>query len=449
MLDGKTKTSLESFPHELSCIERSPQRTSLDFYRIAVGVLCALLVMTTMVAAALGGALVTMRAEAPPAVNQHDIFVFVKNDADNSTNEIRSGMTRQELMDVLPTAADLETFEKSGVFRRKVSLASGDAGPINATVINVTVDFNMTDELRAQVYECQSPDSCYPKVLFEEPVEIETGDGKVSYYGIECDSSDFCVFAKSNDTVRISNDSGNRRGVVNFFVKAAIGGVIGQAAVDALGCFPANTLVFVCSDGKATVPATVPISTVEVGQEVLTSTGCSPIYLMGHNDPTATAAFIQASTNTGHVLELTPLHYAISNDAYVHAKDLKPGDKVKLGGHTKGSQEAIITEVRTVAGTGLFNPYTASGDIVVVSPASENPEASGLVASVHSDWFLEDFVKAAHVPYIYQALLAPVRAIHAVHPKWNQRFAAHFKDSTEALDQQGVTAIVAALAKTF
>ena len=67
MLHGETKASLESFQRDsLACsLERSPPRTTLYFYRIAIGVLCALLVMIAMVATALGTALVTTRAEAP------------------------------------------------------------------------------------------------------------------------------------------------------------------------------------------------------------------------------------------------------------------------------------------------------------------------------------------------------------------------------------------------
>ena len=241
------------------------------------------------------------------------------------------------------------------------------------------------------------------------------------------------------------------------------------------------------------------------------------------------ASFVQATTNIGHIFELTPYHYVMANNEYVHAKNLKVGDIVMVGGKSMGLVkdiliDDIITDVQTVTRKGLYNPYTVAGDILVFAPASN--QTLGVVASVHSDWFLEDYVKAARVPDIYQALLAPVRTIHSgsftayvfatdcaralalcrsfascltpiftlpclqcmclprivralalscsfalcltpmfplprsfslslfishasVHPKWNERFTAHFKNSTEPLDQHGFYKIVSVMAATF
>jgi hypothetical protein len=57
---------------------------------------------------------------------------------------------------------------------------------------------------------------------------------------------------------------------------------------------------------------------------------------------------------------------------------------------------AVVTEVSTVLARGLYNPYTLSGTVVV----------DGVLASVHSHWFLDAITPPALVPYlpaVYQA----------------------------------------------
>jgi hypothetical protein len=56
---------------------------------------------------------------------------------------------------------------------------------------------------------------------------------------------------------------------------------------------------------------------------------------------------------------------------------------------------------------GLYNPFTLSGDLVV----------NGVLASAHSDWFLDRVMPQSYVssiPAIYQAAMAPMRATYYV-----------------------------------
>lgn len=54
---------------------------------------------------------------------------------------------------------------------------------------------------------------------------------------------------------------------------------------------------------------------------------------------------------------------------------------------------------------GIFNPFTLNGLIVV----------DDVVASAHSDWFLEPFVPAKYehlIPGLYQQIMGPVRCLY-------------------------------------
>lgn len=54
--------------------------------------------------------------------------------------------------------------------------------------------------------------------------------------------------------------------------------------------------------------------------------------------------------------------------------------------------------------TGLFNPFTLNGTLVV----------NGVVASAHSDWFLDSATPGSlrqHLPATYQALMWPARKL--------------------------------------
>ncbi|MCO5595872.1 hypothetical protein L7F22_049923 [Adiantum nelumboides] len=157
-----------------------------------------------------------------------------------------------------------------------------------------------------------------------------------------------------------------------------------------------------------------------------------PVYAFGHKDATAIAMFLEitvepmvatsasvvaAPTST---LRLTPMHFlptATANNVsinhidalYKRAQDIKIGDIVWAA---KEQQEplgpCLVKEISVSRSQGLYNPLTMSGTIVV----------DGVVASVHSEWFLDPLLDAMGLthwlPFAYQILLSPVRVLYRI-----------------------------------
>ncbi len=83
-------------------------------------------------------------------------------------------------------------------------------------------------------------------------------------------------------------------------------------------------------------------------------------------------------------------------------------------GRTAWPRPRPVIEIANGVQTGLFNPLTLGGTIVV----------DGVAASAHSDWFLDGLVSADTQGKVYQAMFLPVRAIyHLIGPVWMETVA--------------------------
>lgn len=111
----------------------------------------------------------------------------------------------------------------------------------------------------------------------------------------------------------------------------------------------------------------------------------SKVFAFTHRDPASRSSFVQIHSGK-FKLTLTPGHYIYVNDELITARNVRVGDFVKSANGEKLRVERVTQEKHT----GLFNPQTLHGDIVV----------DGIIASTYTT---EVKPVAAH------ALLTPVR----------------------------------------
>ena len=147
------------------------------------------------------------------------------------------------------------------------------------------------------------------------------------------------------------------------------------------------------------------------------------VYLLTHNDPGVAGSYLELALASGQRLTLSPRHFipiAPVAGAGWESRVLKGANEIEVGDIVwhQGSDGAMlpttVTGITATLGTGAFNPLTLSGTIVV----------DGVVASAHSDWFLDGVVSADLQGQIYQAMFAPVRGIyHVIGPEWTQTIA--------------------------
>jgi Hint module len=113
----------------------------------------------------------------------------------------------------------------------------------------------------------------------------------------------------------------------------------------------------------------------------------SKVYFFSHKMHTSWHEFIRISSDSGHAVTLSSIHYIYANGKLTAASSVRIGDELRtLDGI------ATVSSVETVRERGLFAPHTLHGDLVV----------NRVVVSTYT--------QAVH-PTIAHALLGPVRAL--------------------------------------
>jgi hypothetical protein len=181
-----------------------------------------------------------------------------------------------------------------------------------------------------------------------------------------------------------------------------------------LNCFPSTATV-------TTSMGTKRIADLKVGECVRSRAPdgslieCDEVYMFGHADHVVKSAFQRLTLGSGTSMSLSPEHFIHTaertqtnwKDAVMkYAKDVSVGEFVWLANTT---MDKVVTN-EMVELTGAFNPYTKSGNIIV----------DNVVASAHSNWFLDDSFQSLptgsehYLPTIYQGVLTFNRVMHSI-----------------------------------
>jgi len=129
---------------------------------------------------------------------------------------------------------------------------------------------------------------------------------------------------------------------------------------------------------------------------------CDHIYMFGHADSTVMSQYYQLHLSSGKTISLSATHFIHTAESWktpFAESELKYGRDVVVGDwlwEADVMSQVTHRSVKTMA--GLYNPYTQSGNIIV----------DGVVASSHSEWFLDSQMPASMIQYLpamYQHVL--------------------------------------------
>jgi MYXO-CTERM domain-containing protein len=135
------------------------------------------------------------------------------------------------------------------------------------------------------------------------------------------------------------------------------------------------------------------------------------VYLNTHKDSVSATPYVELALASGRSLMLSPRHFipvatgpapAWAEHVAKGANEIAVGDIVWSRTDDGRMVPDEVAAVRTTVAVGAYNPLTMNGTIVV----------DGVVASAHSDWFLDGIVSADAQTKVYQAILAPVRVAY-------------------------------------
>jgi MYXO-CTERM domain-containing protein len=172
-------------------------------------------------------------------------------------------------------------------------------------------------------------------------------------------------------------------------------------------CFPATATVRL-EDGSQKS-----MRDVRLGDRIMVaradgSLGYEEVYLNTHKDSVSSTPYVELALASGRSLTLSPRHFipvaagpasSWADHVAKGANEIAVGDIVWSRADDGRMAPDEVAAVRTTVAVGAYNPLTMNGTIVV----------DGVVASAHSDWFLDGIVSADAQTKVYQAILAPVR----------------------------------------
>jgi Hint module len=148
-------------------------------------------------------------------------------------------------------------------------------------------------------------------------------------------------------------------------------------------CFPSSATVEL-RDGSV-----VRMDDLSIGDDVKVGPNTfSKVFMFTHRVSGIFTVFLEISTSSGASIALTGGHYIHADGALIPASKLRVGSAVRLG---TGQVDHVLS-VRTVHRTGLYNPQTLQGEVVV----------NGVLASTYT---------TAIEPELAHVVLLPFRSL--------------------------------------
>ncbi|KAJ7298589.1 hypothetical protein O6H91_Y538100 [Diphasiastrum complanatum] len=212
-------------------------------------------------------------------------------------------------------------------------------------------------------------------------------------------------------------------GLAESFGKGLVVSIVTSCLSRAFSCFPGDGLVTLHTGLQK------PMMELSIGDQVavMTANGrieFDEVYAFGHNDPNNMSFFLKLTLkptlivdgdNLVKSLELSPHHFvpvsSVMNGymVYKRAKDIRMGDLLWVDMHHNNTLEQFaVTDLTMIVKAGLYNPFTLSGNVIV----------GDVVASTHSDWFLDvlfETIGITHwLPIAYQMVLFPIRMLYRI-----------------------------------
>jgi hypothetical protein len=117
----------------------------------------------------------------------------------------------------------------------------------------------------------------------------------------------------------------------------------------------------------------------------------SKVFMFTHKVSGGAHEFVEITSESGRSVSLSEGHFMPVNGALMPASGVRIGDSISVG---DGRTERVVI-VRKTSGTGLFNPQTLHGEIVV----------NGIVASTYT---------SAVWPPLAHAALLPIRSVFSI-----------------------------------
>jgi hypothetical protein len=225
-----------------------------------------------------------------------------------------------------------------------------------------------------------------------DPGASASGDpGAIASGDLAASASDDSAAATSDGPAAATSDGPaptDEVAVVSPIVRASIAPDVTPEVSNESGggsaCFPGHETVEL-EDGSV-----VRMDAVAIGDMIKVGTGeYSRVFMFTHKMSDTIHEFVNVKTDSGASLSLTTGHYIYANGELVAASELSVGDELSLG---NGAKTAVVS-VGSVVSTGLFNPQTVNGNVVV----------NGIVASTYT---------TAVEPTFAHAILAPFRLLN-------------------------------------